>query len=158
MKKLLSLFVLAFTACAMNAQINLQSAHIKLNYATEREQVGIGAQARLGITQNLRISPDAIIYFPKNHTTALDVNANLEYAIPLQSNASLYPLAGISMVNTRYSYKGISNSNSNTEFGFNLGAGFDYNFSSKNYVNIEYRYTFNDWDFSSFSIGYGFRF
>lgn len=156
MKKLLSLFVLAFTACAMNAQINLQSAHIKLNYATEREQVGIGAQARLGITQNLRISPDAIIYFPKNHTTALDVNANLEYAIPLQSNASLYPLAGISMVNTRYSYKGISNSN--TEFGFNLGAGFDYNFSSKNYVNIEYRYTFNDWDFSSFSIGYGFRF
>lgn len=156
MKKLLSLFVLAFTACAMNAQINLQSAHIKLNYATEREQMGIGAQARLGITQNLRISPDAIIYFPKNHTTALDVNANLEYAIPLQSNASLYPLAGISMVNTRYSYKGISNSN--TEFGFNLGAGFDYNFSSKNYVNIEYRYTFNDWDFSSFSIGYGFRF
>ncbi|MFT4072170.1 MAG: porin family protein [Dysgonamonadaceae bacterium] len=156
MKKLLSLFVLAFTACAMNAQINLQSAHIKLNYATEREQVGIGAQARLGITQNLRISPDAIIYFPKNHTTALDVNANLEYAIPLQSNASLYPLAGISMVNTRYSYKGISNSN--TEFGFNLGAGFDYNFSSKNYVNIEYRYTFNDWDFSSFSIGYGFKF
>lgn len=156
MKKLLSLFVLAFTACAMNAQINLQSAHIKLNYATEREQVGIGAQARLGITQNLRMSPDAIIYFPKDHTTALDVNANLEYAIPLQSNASLYPLAGISMVNTRYSYKGISNSN--TDFGFNLGAGFDYNFSSKNYVNIEYRYTFNDWDFSSFSIGYGFRF
>jgi outer membrane protein X len=156
MKKLIFILILAFLASGARAQIRTESAHLKLGYATERKQFGVGAQVRLGLTDALRIAPDAILFLPKNHTVGLDFNANLEYDIRLQSNVGLYPLIGLSMANTRFSYRG--DSYGNTDFGINLGAGVDYDISKSNYLNVEFRYTFNDWDYASLFVGYGFKF
>lgn len=156
MRKLALLFVLAFVSTIANAQLKLQSGHLRLGYATEREQVGVGAQARFGVTEQIRFSPEALIMLPKNHTVGIDLNANVEYVFPLENGLSVYPLAGLNMANGRFSYQGYSDSY--TSFGLNIGGGIDYKLSGNNYLNAELRYTLSDGDYASILVGYGFKF
>lgn len=123
----------------------------------------IGAQGRYVIADNIRIAPDVSFIFPKNKVTGLDVNLNAHYVFDLESNVSVYPLAGIAMQNARYSggqwigeYK--TKSSSSTEWGFNLGAGGSYNLNSNSFLNLEMKYTFSDADCFTFAFGYGIKF
>lgn len=156
MKKSILIAILAIFSIAAYSQSGSKSVIIKGDYKTEVKQFGIGVGARYGITDNIRIAPDAVFMFPKNHTTGLDINVNGEYVFPLQGGLSVYPLAGLNMYNTRTSISG--ESWSNTEFGFNIGCGFDYNLSDTNFLNAQFTYTFNDWDYATFAVGYGIRF
>lgn len=162
MKKSILIAILAIFSIAAYSQSGSKSVIIKGDYKTEVKQFGIGVGARYGITDNIRIAPDAVFMFPKDKVTGLDINVNAEYVFKLQDGLSVYPLAGINMYNTRYSGQTIEGfkipSNSNTEFGFNIGCGFDYNLSDTNFLNAQFTYTFNDWDYATFAVGYGIRF
>ncbi len=156
MKKITLLTALAFVSLLANAQLALQSGHLRLGYATEREHATVGAQARFEVADQIRFSPEALIMLPQNHTIGFDLNANAEYVFPLENGLSAYPLAGLNMANGRFSYQGYSDSYTN--FGLNIGGGIDYKLNDTNYLNAEVRYTLNSSDYASFLIGYGFKF
>lgn len=157
MKKLLLLSLLLSVATVYtNAQKGEKSLLLELGYKTEVEQFLLGGELRYGLTENLRLAPDLQLIFPKNHTTGLDINVNMHYEIPIQGDLSFYPLAGLNIANTRYSNRGYTNSN--TELGFNLGMGVDYYIQSNSYLNLQFKYTFSDWDNAVISMGYGFKF
>ncbi|NDV79931.1 porin family protein [Dysgonomonas sp. 511] len=157
MKKLIFTLVLSIV-CIMGAmaQTGAKYLMVKAGYQTEAERFGIGVEGRYYFTENIRFSPDVIFYFPNNHTTGLDININANYVFPIQGGFSLYPTVGLAIINNRFSHNG--HSNSSTDLGFNLGAGADYMLSGTSYLNFDIKYTFNDDDFMTFMVGYGFRF
>lgn len=156
MKKLL--LCLAFAAFSISdfAQVDLSSV-AKIGYQTGTKRVGIGVDARYGFQNNLRIAPEIIFYFPKDHITGLDINVDFHYLIPLSPAAKFYPLIGGAIDNNYYSREG-EKSYADTHFGFNIGGGVDYDLSEKNYLNAQFRYTLNKYNYGFFTLGYGFRF
>lgn len=157
MKKFLLIFVL-ITASAVGVftQGGEKSALLKLGYQSDYERFLIGVGGRINVTNSIRIAPDLSFYFPNDHLTGLDINVNVHYDIPLQSNLSIYPLLGLGIVNNRFSYKGATDNSS--DIGFNLGAGIDVDLGSRSYLNFEVKYMFQDDDCAIVSLGYGIKF
>lgn len=156
MKKLLLIVALVAICMGANAQTGEKSLMLKMGYQTDYKRFGLGAEGRYNITDNIRLAPDVLFFFPNNHTTGLDINVNAHYVFDIQDGLSLYPLAGIGVINNRFSHAG--HSNGSTDFGFNLGAGASYDLSGNSYVNFDFKYTFQDVDCASFMFGYGFKF
>lgn len=156
MKKLFLIAALVVLSMGAYAQQGSKSLVFKGGYQTESERFGIGAQGRYGLTDNIRIAPEAIFFFPKNHVTGLDINVDVHYVFNLQDGLSLYPLAGLGMGNNRYSNNGFSVSS--TDFGLNLGAGLDYSLSESSFLNAEFKYTLSDGDHAFIAVGYGIKF
>jgi len=164
MKKLLLLFALITVAFNISAQTDKgeKSVLFQTGFQTDPTRFMLGVQGRYNIIDNLCVAPDVLFMFPKDKVTGLDVNVNFHYIFPLESNFSLYPLAGLAMQNNRYSGRTIGGvkdgSKSYTDWGFNLGAGGTYELNLSSFVNMELKYTFSDADCFTFSIGYGIRF
>ncbi|WP_029904165.1 outer membrane beta-barrel protein [Prevotella sp. 10(H)] len=156
MKKFL--VFMAFIALSLSAfsQAGSKSVMVKAGYQTDYERFGLGIEGRYSITDNIRVAPDFTFYFPNDHLTGLDFNANLHYVFPVQSGFSLYPLAGIGMVNNRFSFDG--HSKGFTDFGVNLGAGGSFDIGYNGYLNVEFKYTFQDVDCANIMFGYGVKF
>lgn len=156
MKKVLLIIALIAFSFGVFAQKDQRSVLVKAGYETDWKRFGIGAEGRYYIADQVRLAPDLVLFFPKNNTIGMDINVNAHYVFPLQDGLSIYPLAGLQMSNNRWSKSG--DSNSWTDFGFNLGFGADYELDSKSYVNAQFQYTLNDWDYALFTVGYGIRF
>lgn len=156
MKKLLLIVALIVVSMSAYSQTGTKSLMLKAGYQTDYKRFGLGVEGRYNITENIRLAPDVTFFFPNDHLTGLDINVNAHYVFNIQDGLSLYPLAGIGVINNRFSYQGYSNGS--TDFGFNLGAGASYDLSDNSYVNFEFKYTFQDWDCASVMVGYGFRF
>ncbi len=163
MKRLLLIVTLASIFMGAQAQSGAKSLMLKAGYQTDYERFGIGLEGRYGLTDKIRLAPDVVFFFPNNHTTGLDINLNAHYVFDIQDGLSLYPLAGIAIINNHVSSvdfgEGVkSDSFGSTDFGFNLGAGASYDLNDKNYLNFEFKYTFQDVDCATFMLGYGVRF
>ncbi|MBF0648328.1 MULTISPECIES: outer membrane beta-barrel protein [Dysgonomonas] len=156
MKKLLLVLVLAGLSIGAFSQSGSKSVLVKAGYQSDYERFGLGVEGRYSITNNLRLAPDFTFYFPNNHLTGLDFNANIHYVFPIQSGFSLYPLAGVAMVNNRLSIGGYSDSS--TDFGVNIGAGGSFDIGNNGYLNVEFKYSFQDVDNANIMLGYGVRF
>jgi opacity protein-like surface antigen len=157
MKKLLLLTVLALTtSLGAFAQKGEKAVIGNIGYQTDSKHFLIGVQGKYNITNEIRIAPDFMLLFPKNHTIGLDINVNAHYVFNVDKNVSVYPLAGIAMQNSRFSHSGVTASNTN--FGFNLGGGFAYDLANNSFINAELKYTFSDGDCATFTVGYGFKF
>ena len=156
MKKIFLLIALISLSIGAFSQSGSKSVLVKAGYQTDYERFGLGVEGRYTITDNLRLAPDLTFYFPNNHLTGLDFNANIHYVFPIQSGFSLYPLAGIAMVNNRLSVGGYSDSA--TDFGVNIGAGGSYDIGNNAYLNLEFKYSFQDVDNAGIMLGYGVRF
>lgn len=129
----------------------------KLGYQTDAERFGIEVGGRYEASPQVRIAPAVSFFFPKNHNLGFNVDANVQYVIPISgSGLDVYPLVGLNMANNHFSYKGFSSSS--TDFGANFGAGLDYSLSSDDFLNFEFKYTLGGWDYATFMIGYGYRF
>lgn len=155
MKKVLLAFALIAISLGAYSQAGSKSLLIKGGYETDWKRFGVGFEGRYEFANHFRIAPDVTVFFPKNHTTGLDINANIHYVVPVENNFALYPLAGIGIVNNRWSHKG--DSHGNTDVAFNLGFGGEYNLGS-GYLNAEFKYMFSDVDCAVFMFGYGIRF
>jgi outer membrane protein X len=163
MKRLLLFIALIAIFMGAQAQTGSKSLMFKAGYQTDYKRFGIGLEGRYNITRNIRLAPDVTFFFPKDHTTGLDINVNAHYVFNIQNGLSAYPLAGIGIINNRVSSVDLgeglkTKAYGSTDFGFNLGAGVSYNLSSKNYANFEFKYTFQDVNCASIMVGYGVRF
>lgn len=169
MKKLLFVLLLAVVSVGAYAQKGSVSGHAKLGYQSDYKRFGVGVEGRYEIIDNVRLAPDAIIFFPKNDTWGLDINLNAQYTFKnVLDKLTIYPLAGVNISNNKWSASGdtkkvlkalgADTSNSFTNFGFNLGAGADYDITADSYLNFEMKYTFADADYGQFMFGYGIRF
>lgn len=156
MKKLLFIVALMILSLGTYAQKGVKSILVKAGYQTDYERFGIGFEGRYNITDNFRLAPDLTFLFPHYSVTGLDINLNIHYVIPVQKGFSLYPLAGLSVVNNRYSWAGYSNAW--TDAGFNIGAGGSYDVSRNGYLNFDFKYTFSEIDCAAFMFGYGVKF
>ncbi|MDR1089850.1 MAG: porin family protein [Prevotella sp.] len=163
MKKLLLFIASIAIFMGANAQTGTKSLMLKAGYQTDYKRFGLGVEGRYNITDNIRLAPDVTFFLPKNHTTGLDINLNAHYVLDVQDGLSIYPLAGIGVINNRISSFDIGDgakikSFGSTDFGFNLGAGASYDLSSNSYANFEFKYTFQDVDCASIMVGYGVKF
>jgi len=163
MKKLLLIVALVAISMGAQAQTGTKSLMLKAGYQTDYKRFGLGMEGRYNITDNIRLAPDVTFFFPKNHTTGLDINLNAHYVLSIQDGLSIYPLAGIGVINNRVSSIDLGNgtktkSHGETDFGFNLGAGASYDIMDNSYVNFEFKYTFQDVDCATIMVGYGVRF
>lgn len=153
---LISVAILATTAlCAQSVQ-GEKSVVANIGYQSDAKRALIGAQGRYTIADNIRIAPDVMFFFPKNHTLGFDVNVNAHYVFGVTPTFSAYPLAGLAMQNNRFSYKG--ESAGYTDWGFNLGAGGSYSLNAENFINLEMKYILGDADCFVLAVGYGFKF
>ena len=111
MKKVLFVFMFALLAIGVQAQQGEKSGVLQAGYQSDPGRLMIGAEGRYNITNNIRIAPDVMFLFPKNKVTGLDINVNAHYVFPLEGNVSVFPLAGLAMLNNRYSGSNGSGSN-----------------------------------------------
>lgn len=164
MKKLLLLITLVAATFSIAAQTDKgeKSVLFQTGFQTDPTRFMLGIQGRYNIIDNLAVAPDVLFMFPKDKVTGLDVNVNFHYVFPLESNFSVYPLAGLAMQNNRYAGETIGGvkhgSNSHTDWGFNLGLGGSYELSLNSFINLELKYTFSDADCFTFGVGYGIKF
>jgi len=159
MKKFLFIIGLALVSIAGYAQTGEKSVIGKLGYQTEAKRFLLGVESRYNITDQIRLAPDVQFLFPKNKATGLDVNFNVHYDFPIADGLRLYPLAGVAMMNNRWSGDSNSGSVSTTDFGFNIGGGVLYDLASDAFVDFQFKYTFTEnVDPAYFTIGYGIRF
>jgi hypothetical protein len=164
MKKFLFLVAFLATVATTYAQSGDLSILGNLGYQTNYERFALGGQMRYNITEHFRLAPDVTFFFPKDKVTGLDVNLNLHYLFPLNSDNRLtfYPLAGFGMQNNFWGKRTIAgvevDSDSKTNIAFNLGAGLTYNISARSFLNVEGKFMFGDDDSAVFLVGYGWRF
>lgn len=118
-------------------------------YARWNAVAGVGAYARYGITNNLRVEPAFVVLCKKGY--AVDLSADLQYAIYLPSNFEVYPMVGMSYNHT-----------SKSSLGVNLGAGTSYSISNRVSVNTSIKYMLQTAAYVRnpiiFSFGMGYRF
>ena len=168
MKKLLVVLLLTIVSVGAFAQQGTVSGHVKGGLAFDPTRFGVGAEARYGITNEIRGAADVLFFFPKDNVTGLDFNINAHYVFQVADGLDIFPLAGLNIANGRYSASGEmkkwlkaagqKTSFGSTNFGFNIGAGADYALSEKTYLNAEFKYTFSKGDFAQLMFGYGIRF
>lgn len=126
------------------------------NYGEPGDRFGLGAEARVALTDPLKIASAITFMFPHQGITALDVNVNALYSLPIEDTSlQLYPLLGLNMDNNRLSKEGVKRSW--TKWGVNLGAGVDYYITKYNFINVDLQYTFVR-DYAKIMIGFGHRF
>lgn len=161
MKKVILAILLAAFSLGLHAQTvkGEKTGVLQAGYQSDPGRLMIGAAGRYTIADNIRLAPDVMFLFPKHKTIGLDVNVNAHYVFPLEGKLSVFPLAGLSMMNGRFTGDlpdGVGKGSTN--FGFNLGGGFEYQLSGSSFLNLEMKYTFSDIDRFTVGFGYGFRF
>lgn len=156
MKKILFIVALTVLSISSYAQTDLSSM-VSFGYQTGTNRFGVGIEGRYAIPYNIRVAPQLVFFIPKNDIAGLDINLDVHYLFHLTPISNIYPLIGFAIDNNHYSPPG-QPSFGETHLGFNLGGGADYNLNKKNYLNAEFRYTLNKYNYGFFSVGYGFRF
>ncbi len=118
-------------------------------YARWQGLAGVGAFARYGLTDNIRVEPAFVILCRKG--AAVDISADVHYAFNLSDDFEIYPIAGLSF-NKAYV----------ASLGLNLGAGASYSISNRVSVHTDLKYMFESASRSRnpiiFSFGTGYRF
>lgn len=164
MKKILMLaaILLASVGSAM-AQKGEQSAKVHLNFGSTAGNVGLGAEYRYGLTDNIRFAPSLTYYFGGDGM--FDVSANFHYVFHVAPKIDVYPLAGLGFDLCRFqSFEaegsifdpGIkSTKETNASFKFDFGGGVEYAVTDKISVGLELRYEIITGGFSQFVAGIG---
>jgi len=147
MKKLLTLFAIAFFAYQGNAQ-NIGGA---LGYGSEVEEFGIGAFAQFPTANNdIIIAPSFVYFFVDDPLSFWELNANINYVFS-RSSATVYGILGFNLARIGVDeidlgIFGTTESTSDTELGLNLGVGVDLNIGSSVIPFFETKYAISDFD------------
>lgn len=131
--------------------------------------VGIGAKFQWNPIDNLRLEPSVNYFFKKDYNSIWDASANLHYLIPVSDKITLYPLAGLGMMNIKFHGNSIDDiqigdmifqfkNTSETYFAFNLGAGADFAITDNWVLNIEFKYKISEFNRAVFSMGVAYKF
>lgn len=162
MKKILVLLVcLCAFATTSFAQKGESALGANLNYGSELN-FGIGVKYRYSFTDNWRIEPTMNYYFKHDYVSMWDIGANMHYVIPVASNISVYPLAGLEYANTKLhsgewgeNWKDVNDG----QLAVNLGAGVDFKVASNIVIDLGLKYQIIDnWNQLVVNAGISFTF
>ncbi|MDR1054383.1 MAG: porin family protein [Prevotellaceae bacterium] len=156
MKRLFLVFaIVALAVTGSYAQKGEKSVGLKLNYGSEMESFGLGAQFSYNIMDALRISPSFNYYFEHNDISLFNVDADAHYLFPFATQFAAYPLAGV----TFQAWKHHILDDTKTRLGINVGGGLQFDFLDDWRTFTELKYSIvNDVDQFVFSVGIAFRF
>ena len=168
MKKLFVVMLVALTGLCASAQQGKLSLGADLGIAPVLEDIGgtnfeIGAKVRYGLSDNVRLEGNVDYAFKASYIDMFDLTANIHYVVPVSSNVSVYPLAGIGYGHATISgsahLEGIkfSVSQGYNRFLFNVGAGADFKIGDGVALNFELKYQYFK-DFSRLPIKVGIVF
>ena len=79
MKKLLLTLACAMTSLFASAQAKTAAVGLNLNYGTEIESLGLGVKGSYCFTDHIRGEASFNYFFPKDHFTMWEINANAHY-------------------------------------------------------------------------------
>lgn len=146
MKKLTLLLVclVAGITTSFAQRVGDASLGLNLNYASETS-FGLGARYQYNLTNNIRIEPEFNYYFKHDYCSFWDLGANVSYLIPIASDVTVYPLAGIGYMHGKLqSIGGETSEYSDDTFQAKLGAGVEFKLLPTTKLIIEPKYQFND--------------
>jgi outer membrane protein X len=126
---------------------------------------GLGAKFQYNVLDPLRLEGAFTYFLKKDYTTMWDLSVNGHWLFPISDKMTVYPLAGLGLLNYGYDLDlglgawGIKDSGSTSDFAFNLGGGIDLKLTDKLVFNAEVKYKLSDiWDRLLLSAGVAYRF
>lgn len=182
MKKLLLTLACAMTSLFASAQAKTAAVGLNLNYGTEIESLGLGVKGSYCFTDHIRGEASFNYFFPKDHFTMWEINANAHYLFNIGDKFKVYPLVGLTYVHGHLSgfdtpdYDGgdwgwgapmrKANGEINSDgsydtgkFGVNLGGGAQYDLTDNFMLNFEVKYSLvSDLDQCVISLGAAYKF
>lgn len=156
MKKFLMIAFMALMSTTMFAQQGSTWLGANVNYGmhSDYKNLGFGAKVQYEFIDDLRAEVAFNYFLEKDHCTMWDANLNLQYLIHA-GNLTIYPLAGLTLLESKVKVLGVSASDSN--FGANLGAGIEFPLTDAVKLNLEGKYQIvKDWDRPVISAGISF--
>lgn len=121
-----------------------KSIGLNLNYASETS-FGIGTRFQFNLTDNIRLEPEFNYHFKHHYISFWDLGANISYLLPVASDVTVYPLAGIGYMNAGVHADGTSDKYDDGSFQAKLGAGAEFKLLPNAKLIIEPKYQFNDY-------------
>ena len=174
MKKLLLTLACVMTSLFASAQAKTAAVGLNLNYGTEIESLGLGVKGSYCFTDNIRGEASFNYFFPKDHFTMWEINANAHYLFNIGDKFKVYPLVGLTYVHGHLSgldidlgdgdwdYNGkitVNSSYDTGKFGVNLGGGAQYDLTDNLMLNFEVKYSLvSDLDQCVISLGAAYKF
>ena len=124
MRRIASMLVLAAVALlpAKAAPPLPMAFGVTYNRSIKSHQNGLGFKLVTDLGKRVRIEPEMIYFAAHDDVTALHLNINLHWRMPLFDSFTFYPLVGLS-----YTHWGYEGPNAN-RWGANLGAGAEFQF------------------------------
>jgi outer membrane protein X len=156
--------VMAIALVTMSVAVNAQEkgdmaagGNLVLGSGDSFTNYGIGAKFQYNVTNPLRLEGSFTYFLKKDNLTMWDLSANAHWLFPVAGKVTVYPLAGLGILNYGSSYGGYSASSS--DIAFNLGGGIDYKLTDKLVLNAELKYKISDqWDRLLLSAGLAYKF
>ena len=115
---------------------------LNLNYASETS-FGMGTRLQYNLTDNVRIEPEFNYYFKHDYCSFWDLGANVSYLIPVASDVTIYPMAGLGYMHGKADLDGLAEYNEG-KFQAKIGAGVEFKLLPTTKLIIEPKYQFND--------------
>lgn len=156
MKKVLLTLACAMTSLFASAQAKTAAVGLNLNYGTEIESLGLGVKGSYCFTDHIRGEASFNYFFPKDHFTMWEINANAHYLFNIGDKFKVYPLVGLTYVHGHLS--GFDTPDTG-KFGVNLGGGAQYDLTDHLMLNFEVKYSLvSDLDQCVISLGAAYKF
>lgn len=144
MKKLFMAVVAAFISLASFAQSGSWSVGLNIGYGTDIQKPFLGGRVMYGINDAFDVAGSFNYYFKDKYDIGIgedatqrwwDINADVHWNALRGEKYKLYPLAGLTYLQAKASFKGESDSEG--WFGVNLGIGGSYDFTENFAVGVE---------------------
>jgi outer membrane protein X len=127
---------------------------------------GIGAKFQYNVMNPLRLEGSFTYFLKKDYLTMWDLSVNGHWLFPVGDKLTVYPLAGLGILNYGYDYSvdlggwgNYGSSASTSDFAFNLGGGVDFKLTDKMILNAELKYKISDvWSRVLISAGLTYKF
>ncbi|WP_419033743.1 outer membrane protein [Dysgonomonas gadei] len=137
---------------------------------------GLGAKFLYNVTDPVRLAAEFDYFLKKDGITMWDASVYGHYLIPLTEKFTLYPSAGLGLINTKASNGQAINeslgelgnilgiavsedgSTSSSDFVFSLGGGAEYELTDNLALNGEFRYKIKDGSRINIALGIAYKF
>jgi outer membrane protein X len=119
---------------------------------------GIGAKFQYSVTNPLRLEGSFTYFLKKDYLKMWDLSVNGHWLFPLSDKITVYPLAGLGILNCSLDLGELSG-DPTSDFTFNFGGGVDFNLTDKLILNAEVKYKISDvWSRLQLSAGIAYKF
>ena len=128
-----------FVAFAGFAQTGQWSVGLNFGYGTEVQKTFLGGTVMYGINDDFDIAGSFNRYFKESFGDSSlkfwDINADVHWNVLKGERYKLYPLVGLTYLNSKLSYDGHSDSDGN--FGANIGIGGRYDINENLAIGVD---------------------